>query len=63
MWRTACRNARISSLAALPLAGCASSGGGACPPLAAYAPQVQRQAAGELLALRKDSTIAVMIVD
>ncbi len=62
MWRAACRNVAIFSLAAAPLAGCVASAG-RCPPLAAYPPHVQKEAARELRALSRESAIAAMIVD
>jgi hypothetical protein len=49
----------ISSLA---LAGCSGASGG-CPPLVTYSASQQKAAARELRALRKDSQLAVMIVD
>lgn len=55
---------KISMLGAfsLALAACQSTGGG-CPPLVAYSPQDQKQAAAQLRALPKNSPLAAMIVD
>lgn len=54
----------IAASFSFTLAACQSTGGaGGCPPLVAYPRDVQKQAAAELRALPKGSSLAAMIVD